>query len=57
VMLLIVCGNDIVDCLWMCEVVPLWQNMTKRSMRSHRLYKPSPNKQLFPELFVPFTIS
>jgi hypothetical protein len=56
-MLLIVCGNDIVDCLWMCEVVPLWQNMTKRSMRSHRLYKPSPNKQLFPELFVPFTIS
>ena len=39
--LLIVCGR---------EVVPLWQNMTKRSVRSHRVYKPSPNEQLFPGL-------
>jgi hypothetical protein len=37
-----------VDCLWTCEVVPLWQNITKRSVRSHRVYKPSPNEWLFP---------
>jgi hypothetical protein len=28
--------GSVVDCLWTCEVVPLWQNITKRSVRSHK---------------------
>ena len=38
----------LIDCG--CDGVPLWQNMTKRSMHSHKVYKPSPNKQVFPRL-------
>jgi hypothetical protein len=35
------------------KVVPLCFHMTKRSMRSHWLYKPSPNESFFPG-HVPF---
>jgi len=35
------CGHD---------RVPLWHNMTKRSVHSHKVYQPSPNKQVFPRL-------